>query len=331
MELTLGRALRMIDRKHWPDAWVLDWANASVVKEPEEGRPGFWVGALDVIGPPQADAYYLYYRIRRPIDDKDPKQRGGRCRIARGEDGVNFEDVWELEAKNLGTVSVEKGCFDVTPDGRCRLYLSYECPDGPGWQIDLLEGDAFDRLDAASRRTVLHPRDVPDAHHVKDPVLLRHGDRTLLYANVHAPDHAPGETTGLATSPDGVRFTWQGRVLDVGDGWDSYTARITDLVRVGPFFLLLYDGAGTHIHLYEEECGVAVGLQPDRFVRVTREHPLFRSGERRDVPYPDGPWIASAGSVRYVVAQPQGEDLLVYAEHTRDDGAHDIRVARLRR
>ena len=316
----------MIHRKILPDLSNLDWSRAQVVVEPEGYRPGFWVGAADVINDPRDGCFYLYYRIRRPIDPADPLQRGSRCRIARSEDGVHFEDVWELNASELDTVSIEKGCFDLTRDGRARLYLSYECPEGKGWQVDLLEGPTFDALDVGARRTVLHPRDLPGAWHVKDPVVLQQDDRLLLYANVHEPERGPGETTHLATSPDGVEFTWQGRVLDTGDGWDAFTSRITDLVVAPPFFVLFYDGAASHVHLYEEEAGVAVGLAPDAFVKVTTNGPLFRKGPRRDVPYPDGPWLASVDSVRYVIAVPHDGGLLVYAEHTNEDGSHDIRV-----
>lgn len=316
-------------RKALPRLRQLDWRQAAVVVEPEGDRPGFWVGACDVLYDPRDACFYLYYRIRRPIDATDPMQRGGRCRIARSADGIHFEDVWELSAEDLGSVSVEKGCLDLTPDGRARLYLSYECPEGSGWQIDLLEGERFDHLDVAGRRTVLHPRDIPNAWHVKDPALLRRDGTVYLYANVHEPDRGPGETTGLATSVDGVHFDWQGRVLDTGTGWDGCTSRITDLLVVPPFYVLFYDGAESHQQLYEEETGVAVGLAPDRFVRLTTDHPLLRTGPRDEVPYPDGPWRAARGAVRYLVAVPHEGDLLLYAEHTRADGAHDIRVLRV--
>lgn len=318
-------------RKHLPELAGLDWSGAHVAVEPEGSRPGFWVGACDVLHSPADSCFYLYYRIRRPIDPADPQQRGSRCRIARSEDGLTFEDVWELHARELGTVSIEKGCMDLAPDGRVRLYLSYECPEGGGWQVDLLEGTAFDALEVDARRRVLHPSTIPGAAHVKDPVVLRHGPTVHLYANIHEPERGPGETTGLATSRDGVHFDWQGQVLDTGEGWDAFTARITDLIAVPPFFVLLYDGAESHRQLYEEETGVAVGLSPRHFTRLTTEHPLFRTGPRQDVPYPDGPWCASKGAVRYTVAVPQGPQMLLVAEHTRDDGSHDIRALKTRR
>lgn len=319
----------MIHRKTLPRIRGVDWGDAAVVVEPEGDRPGFWVGACDVFRDPRDGAFWLYYRIRRPIDPDDPLQRGSRCRIARSEDGLRFADVWELPASALGTVSIEKGAFDLTPEGRARLYLSYECPDGRGWQVDLLEGEAFDALDVEGRRTVLHPRTLDGAWHVKDPVVLRTDAGVSVYANVHEPDRGPGETTWLAESTDGIDFAWRGRVLDTGDGWDAFTARVTDLVVAGPFHLLLYDGCAGHEHLYEEEAGAAVGLVPDRFAKITTDGPLFRDGPRRDVPYPDGPWKAGVGNVRYVVAVPDGSTLRLYAEHTREDGAHDIRTHRV--
>ncbi len=304
----------------------LDWARATVVVAPEGDTAGFWVGAADVYYCPVDRCFWLYYRIRRPIDPTDPRQRGSRCRIARSDDGIHLEDVWELEAKELGSISIEKGCFDRSSDGRARLYLSYECPEGKGWQIDLLEADRFDGFDAADRQEVLHPRDIPEAGHVKDPVVLHHEGRTILYANIHRPTRGSGEVTGYATSEDGVHFAWQGTLLELTDDWDSYTARVTDVVHRPPHFVMLYDGASTNLHLFEEECGLALGETPFAFERVTKHGPLFRQAPRWDVLHPDGPWLASPGSVRYVLAVEHEDRLLVYGEYTRENGSHDVRV-----
>lgn len=300
-------------------------ARSKTVLEPPALAPGNWAGACDVILDDREGNFYLYARTRRPRDPNDPEARGARAAILQSRDGHTFHEVWNVHRTQLGTRSIEKGSLLILPDGRHRLYLSYECPDGAGWQIDLLEGNSFASLDIAGRRTVLRPADV-GAGHVKDPIVLLAGGLTLLYANYALPNG--GEAAGLATSADGVLFEWFGRVLPASpDGcWDTWTSRATGILYTAPVWYLFYDGAGNPGECYEEQMGVAVGFTPYAFVRLTPNGPLVPGAARGGLRYDGGRILPSVGGIRYLSPILGKNRLLYYYEWTRPDGSHELRV-----
>lgn len=303
-----------------------DPADGKTVLAPPERGPGNWVGACDVIFDDSAGHFYLYARTRRPKNRADPDQRGARCAIYHSRDGHTFIEIWSAHRSQFGTASIEKGALLVLPDGRHRLYLSYECPDGRGWQIDLLEADSFAALDPAHRQTVLTPADV-GAGHIKDPVVALAGGLTLLYANYSVP--GGGEAAGLAVSADGVRFEWQGRVLPQSPeaAWDAWTARATGILYAHPAWYLFYDGAAAPSECYEEQTGVAVGFSPDRFTRLTPDAPLAPGSPRGPIRYDEDRILPSVGGVRYLTPIVAKNRILYYFEWTRPDGSHELRVA----
>ena len=228
-------------------------------------------------------------------------------------------------SSEFGSGSLEKGSLLITPDGWHRLYLSYECPGGSGWQIDLLEAITYRELDAARRHTVLAPADA-GAGHVKDPIALTAGGLTLLYANFSVP--GGGEAAGVATSADGRRFQWMGRVLpeSPAGAWDAWTSRATGILYANPAWYLFYDGAADPGQCYEEEMGVAVGFSPFSFTRLTPDGPLVPGAPRGGIRYDNDRILPAAAGVRYLTPIVAKNRILYYYEWTRPDGAHELRV-----
>lgn len=111
-----------------------------------------------------------------------------------------------------------------------------------------------------------HPEPVIDngsSNHVNDPSVVRIDGTTYLYYTDAAS--AEDDRINLAISTDGVHFTLQGRVLDVGAAgtWDSQkVGRPSVVLREGAFWLY-YDGNdGTARHV-----GVASSTDGRTFTR----------------------------------------------------------------
>lgn len=309
----------------------VDWADADVVAEPPDPRPGAWAGAPTAVW--HDGAVWLAYRMRRPVGEG----RGYANVIARSEDGVRFTTVAEVHRGAFGGDSLERPALVVTPQGRWRLYVSVALPGTKAWRVDLLEADAAHLLPAATPRTVLAPT---ASAAPKDPVIRRADDGTwVLWASVHDltdPDHTDRMATWWATSPDGVEWTWRGTALAGADGaWDARGVRVATALPaaqapawwpapaapadgVGQGWAVLYDGREDAAQNWEERTGFASGT----------------AGALTRTPLPGGRPLGSgtgSGGLRYVELLPVPGDggvrtWRVYAEVARPDGAHDLRT-----
>ena len=287
-----------------------------MIEAPPGPGIGHWAGAPGAFS--DGDIVYLVYRLRRPRP-----RRGGDLRIARG-DGERFQTIWRATREDFGSQSIER-CAILRDGRRWRLYVSYVDGVDQRWRIDVIEAGSPDSLDPAARRLALGP-DMARAAAVKDPWIRRVGDRWWMFVSYGERPvgerllHGSGDAlstgavkseTGLATSADGLRWKWEGKVFaGARKGWDKSTARLTTAFRTGDGWLGLYDGASDISENYEERCGLA------------RSEDL-RAWERIG----SGPAVGAAGgpgTVRYVESVVFGERLLFFFERTRADGAHEL-------
>ncbi|MEX5719621.1 hypothetical protein [Geodermatophilus maliterrae] len=284
------------------------WADAEVVVEPEDPRPGSWAGAPSAL---LVDGtWWLAHRLRRPVGEG----RGFGNVVARSDDGVRFDPVLAVGKERFGAESLERPALVHTPEGRWRLYVSCATPGTKHWRVDLLEAATVAELATAEPRTVLpgSDREAP-----KDPVVRWDGEQWHLWASVHPledPDATDRMTTEHATSPDGVDWTWRGTALAGTPGsWDARGVRVSTVVLDGDRTWALYDGRATAEENWEERTGLA--------------GPDGAGGFR---PAPGGPHLQSPHAphgLRYadVVALPGGGARWFY-EATRADGAHELRT-----
>jgi hypothetical protein len=321
---------------------LFDPLQGEVVLEPEAPGNGYWVGAPSVLWDGAEGCWWLTYRRRRPRG-VDPDGRGSRGyvgRVARSTDGLHFEDVWEVVQGTWDTASMERFSIARTADGRYRLYVSYVDPRDDRWRIDLLEAEHPERFDARALRPVFTAGTVASAageavEGVKDPYVFRAGDTWYMLISYAAATartdeergrmHATADIfntgltsapTALATSSNGLDWTWQGRILDVGQpgSWDGYQSRLNSVVPLAGVWLGFYDGSVSERENYEERCGLAVSLDLRTWPKLT----------------PTGPAIVTphgTGSVRYVESVRRNDDLHCYYELARPDGAHELRRA----
>jgi hypothetical protein len=287
-----------------------------IVPAPAAG-PGHWAGAPGAFA--DGETIYLVYRLRWPRP-----RRGGELVIARG-DGETFETVWRAPRQDFASPSIER-CAIVREGKSWRLYVSYVDGVDGRWRVDVLEASSPDSFDPQARRPVLDA-DMANAIAVKDPWLRRLNDRWLMFVSfgersgVAARLHASGDAlstgavkseTGLATSADGLRWKWEGKVFAAASsGWDRFTARLTTAVPlVAGGWVGLYDGSASVEENYEERCGLAQRSDLRRWTRIG-----------------NGPLLGSAGgpgTIRYVESVVIGERVLFFYERTRRDGAHEL-------
>ncbi len=310
---------------------LFDPETGVTVREPLGRGPGWWAGAPSVMYDSATGDFYLYYRYRKPRE----LGRGVECRIARSRDGFHFEDIWSATKEQLNTQSMEKACIVKADDNLWRLYISFVDTDGR-WRIDMMEADRPDGFDCSNRVKTLTADDC-GVEGVKDPVVLNIGGlwhMVLSYAPTpkqiseeeKAKMHATGDVynvgvtkshTGLATSTDGVNWTWEGDILSPPDeGWDAYCTRIGAVLYRPPLFIGFYDGSRSVEENYEEKAGLAISFDLRNWRRIT----------------PDGPYVLSPHAqrtIRYVeVVDAQGS-LWYYYEYSRPDGSHELRASRV--
>ena len=299
---------------------LFDPATGSVVAPAPGSGAGHWAGAPGAFA--DGDDVYLVYRLRWPRP-----RRGGELVIARG-DGERFETVWRTRREDFASPSIER-CAILREGRSWRLYVSYVDGVDGRWRIDLIEAGSADSFDPRTRRPVLDA-DMASAIAVKDPWLRRVNDRWLMFVSFGERSglderlHASGDAlstgavkseTGLATSADGLRWTWEGRIFAAASsGWDGFTARLCTAVPIaGGGWLGLYDGSASVEENYEERCGLAQSPDLHRWTRI---------GDRPQLGSAGGP-----GTIRYVESLVIGGRVLFFYERTRRDGAHDLCVS----
>jgi len=312
---------------------LFDPEQGKVVKEPERGGPGWWVGAPSAIYDESCGRFYLYYRQRRPVGEG----RGWRAAVAESTDGLRFTDIWHATREQFHSSSIERGCLVKPADGVYRLYLSYVALPQNRWQIDLLEAGDPTGWDPSRRVPVLTPEAV-DAEGVKDPVVFALGRDTYMFVP-YAPRGGlpPGRTeaelhgtgniftipdvphpSGLAVSQDGVHFAWLGDATCPGRGWDRQIARVSCVLHTPPVFQVFYDGRTGAGDIYEDKTGLYITADLRTFHKLTPDAPLLQS--------PHG-----QGCLRYLDAVPAEDRIFYYYEYGRPDGAHELRVSVLPR
>ncbi|MCM3720215.1 hypothetical protein [Fictibacillus phosphorivorans] len=316
--------------------------NLAPLFNPEEGKTvisplgnetGFWAGAPTVLFDEKDETFYLYYRLRNPRGLGE-NERGFEVRIASSKDGENFTDVWSVHKRELDSSSIERSALVKVNDDLYRLYISYVDPADNRWRIDVVEAKTPSSFQVENRKKVLTARDLPQSEGVKDPYIVKHEDKYYMYF-VYAKGlktaaseemHQTGDVhntglavapTGLAISEDGIDFKWVDTVIPVSDaGWDQYQSRLTTIIPTQHGYTVLWDGSVGVEQNYEEKVAQAVTFDLRTFAKLNVEGPVLETATGKAVRYVDA--IVHEGAVWY------------YYEYTREDGAHELRLCKVK-
>lgn len=301
-----------------------------LVREPLGPGSGYWAGAPGAYYDPVEDAFYLTYRLRRPRGVQP--DRGGEARIARSADGVHFEDIWAVAKDAYGTPSIERSALARGPDGRWHYFTSFVDGADGRWCLTKLVAPDPAGFSPTSLQRVFSAGDL-GLEDVKDPWIMAQGERYYMFLSVAvavssttAASHATADIyntgdclsqTALAVSDDLEHWEWLGVVFATPErGWDAYCRRITAVVPSGAGYLAFFDGAANVRENYEECAGLAQSADLRDWHSLTPDGPLFAG-------------IPGSGSVRYIDAVVARDNLYLYYEISRPDGAHALRVSSL--
>lgn len=325
--------LSVFSSKYFGNLPLFDPVEGITIKSPYGSGNGFWVGAPYVFHDEILDKFFLYYRIRKPKPD-----RGSEVRIAQSNDGIKFDDILSIKKQQLKSESIERSSFLRCLDGIYRMYISYVDPQTRKWRIDMIEADHPRNFDVKNRKKVFVSEDL-GLEGIKDPYVFLIGRKYYMIVSYAEPLknathedqlqlHKSGDVyttgltthpTGLATSLDGIKWKWEGKILDVSDnGWDKYQARINSVIYVPPVFIGFYDGSASEKENYEERCGLAMSFDLKSFESVTPLGPILES------PY-------NTKSLRYVDYYENDNEIWYYYEFCREDEAHELRLVKVKK
>jgi hypothetical protein len=280
---------------------------AVAIEAPGSG-PGFWAGGPSAIF--SDGAYWLAYRLRRPVD----QGRGYANVVARSEDGITFTTVATVTSEQFECASLERPALVRLRDGGWRLYVSCSTWNSKHWWVEAIEAATPEAL-ATGTRTVVLPGDAATAW--KDVVVHDVDGQWQIWACRHpldgGDDEADRMSTWFGTSEDGLAWSMAGPALLPTPGtWDARGARLADVVRLEDSWLALYDGRASTAENWRERTGIALGTSGDKFSAALG-------------PTPQGE------VVRYVSVVERPEGYRLYWEASRPDGAHDLRTANVPR
>jgi hypothetical protein len=305
------------------------FAESHLIREPVGSGSGYWVGAPGAFYDSSEKTWYLTYRIRRPRGVAP--DRGGETKIARSKDLKNWEDMLTVTKDQFDSPSIERCALRKGPDGFWHYFVSYVDPADNRWCVSQITAPEVSALNPKSRKTLFTAKPL-GLEGVKDPWIYEDSGRFYMLLSVALPIQATssqshstadifntGEcvsATALATSPDLNAWEWKGIVFEpFSKRWDQYCCRLNSVIRTGKGLLGFYDGSLGHQENYEEKCGLALSDDWLKWRSISPQGPAFTSPN-------------ASKSLRYVDAQPAGEDVLLFCEFARPDGSHDLRLAK---
>ena len=304
-------------------------ASGQIIKHPVGDEKGYWVGAPGVFYATDEKAWYLTYRIRRPRGVEP--DRGGEARIARSTDLKTWEDIWAVTKDRYDSASIERSAIRKGPDGIWRYITSYVDPAAGRWCVASMKASDPRIFDPATRKVIFTAQPL-GLEGIKDPWLFEADGKFHMVLSVATPtprtsdqSHSTldifntGEcvsATALASSKDLDHWEYGGLVFKPeASGWDCYCRRINSIAKIGGKEIAFYDGSASHLDNYEEKTGLAI--QDSGWKTITPDGPAFISPH-------------ASGSLRYIDAQVVGDDVFIFYEFARNDGAHDLRLVQMK-
>ncbi len=305
----------------------MNLSHGHVIREPVGHRSGFWVGAPGVFFDETEKAWYLTYRLRRPRGVNP--DRGGEARIARSTNLKTWKDIWSVEKKEYNTASIERSALHRGEDKIWRYFTSFVDPADGRWCVAMLRGPDVTQLYSKNVEIIFKAPPLK-LEGIKDPTIIKYDGSYHMLVSIAIPtqkttaqSHATQDiyntgdcvsATGLAVSRDLDHWQWKGVILAPEQGgWDRYCRRVNSVVFFDEDFYGFYDGSGGPEENYEEKTGLARSPNLRAWRSLTRKGPAFIS--------PLG-----SHSLRYIDTHQDGQQIHLFYEYARQDGAHDMRL-----
>jgi hypothetical protein len=335
-----SEALRLPDERF--GAIVDRFRDYDVVLRPDRDEAEWWAGGPSVVRD-EAGTFWMATRMR--MADAPLGQRGYEIRILKSIDGIHFERAHALRREEVPLPGFERPALirDATT-GKFKLYACGRLPKGDRgaespWCVFKFDDAAQpDQFDPKTARPVIEPReqdqrtadqivgtysrDAPAPEGYKDPVIVQADGR--FHAFVIGVQRST-ERTYHFISDDGEAWQpvggWSRPMLDLV-GWHNFAVRPASVLPVGVGYLFIYEGSHTTWPdpVYNIATGLGFTFDLDHVHDLTPDRPLLESttpGRLRTWRYSHWLWV--------------GEQLWVYAEVEKPNGAHEVRLFRVER
>lgn len=320
-----------------------DWS-AVIATPPGDGEHN-WAGAPGVIQ--HGNMWYCTVRYRRPRGHVDG-DRGAYFSILRCDNpdcAGEWTEIKRFTKADFGAASIERSALQKLPGGGWRIFTSFASDAEGTWRIISMEteDDDITKIDASTARELFDLSSLASqgVQGVKDPWLVKDQDMLYMVISVALVDttltdehHGTKDiyNTGLCTSGsalaisnnNGRDWQWHGVILEapgIDTSWDGYCRRMNCAFQSGGLWFSFYDGIPNEKHNYEEKTGLCMARAiTGPWTVHTVQEPLFVSTH-------------ATGAMRYFEVQNMGETsiedgALVFFECAREDGAHELRLAR---
>lgn len=314
----------MTTGKYFLEPVIPDVTNYEVlVKAPSE-EENYWAGAPAVFTDREG-TIWLTYRVR------NPEERGKEIRIARSQDGLEFETVKIIKKEELNAKSVERSSLLQDPKtGDYKLYLSpdpdYSAadPQALGWHIVKLE-DVNKPADfnPSTAKVIVSPEGTEsETGPVKDPYVINVGWKYYMF---YTGKDGGGEQAHLAISVDGENWCKARKINPIlgREGWHDFHTRVACVLPREQGFIIYYEGTNRRWYqpMYNLQTGIATSLDFQRFFDVTPEEPVLSS----PTPSSSSPYEGYE-TLRYLDYALIENKILFYYEVANENGAFELRV-----
>lgn len=306
-----------------------------VVLQPDRDEAEWWAGAPTVA---RDDQGHFWLAARMRMADAPLGERGYEIRILRSADGVQFQPAHRLRREDVPLPGFERPALVRDPQsGKFKLYACGRLKQG--WCIfKFADVDRPDQFDPRTAQAVIEPvaadprpaeqivgaysRPAPAPEGYKDPVIV-HADGKFHAFVIGVMRGA--ERTYHFTSDDGGAWHPVGDIarpmLDLS-GWHNFAVRPASVLPLGVGYLFVYEGSHTTWPdpIYNIATGLGFTFDLDRMHDLTPEAPLLQSttpGRLKTWRYSHWMWV--------------DDQLWVYAEVEKPNGAHEIRLFRIDR
>jgi len=300
-----------------------------VVVVPDRDEAEWWAGAPSIARDANG-VFWLAARMRTP--DAPLGKRGYEIRIFRSTDGIQFEKAHAIKREDVPIEGFERPTLRLDP--KSGLFKLYGCGrlHGPWCVFKFDDAASPDQFDPSTAKAVIEPaqqawadastvvgtyqRPAPVPNGYKDPVI---NFLDGIYHCFVIGTIRDTERTYHFTSPDGDQWEPVGSrsqsVMDLS-GWHNFAVRPASIVPLGAGYLFVYEGSDAQWNdpVYNIATGLAYSFDLNRVIDLTPRQPLLRSttpGRLHTWRYSEWLWV--------------GDEIWVYAEVEKPNGAHEIR------
>lgn len=296
-----------------------------VVPSPEDA-PEWWAGAPSVLRDSEG-VFWMAARMRTA--DAPRGLRGYEIQILRSEDGIDFEVVHRVRREDVPIAGFERPVILQDPDsGQYKLYGCGPWGESEEWSIIKWDdADSPTEFDPSTAKAVItprpksYPRDIrPDGY--KDPVIIHAQGAYHCYV---IGTMRRTERIYHFTSADGE--TWEpvgnyyDSIIDL-EGWHDFYVRPASVVPLEVGYLFVYEGSHVAWNdpVYNMGTGIAFTFDLHTIQDLSVQGPIAISStpSERFHTFRYSHWIRVDG------------ELWVYAEVTKPNESHEIRLYRLK-